>query len=40
MYDPNSKKVIESREVKFCENNFDNISYAGEDIREESMCLL
>ena len=37
MYDPGTKKVILSRDVKFCENNFENINHAGEGIREESI---
>ena len=37
MYDPDTKKVIVSRDLKVCENNFDNISHAREDIREESI---
>ena len=35
MHDPDTRKVIVSRDVKFCEKNFDNISHPGEDIKEE-----
>ena len=37
MYDPGTKKVILSHDVKFCENNFQNINHADEGIREESI---
>ena len=39
MYDPSAKKVILSRDVKFCEGNFENIASAGEEIREESISI-
>ena len=39
MYDPSTKKVILSRDVKFCEGNFENVANAGEEIREESISV-
>ena len=37
MYDPGTKKKIFSCDLKFCENNFENVNQAGEEIREESI---
>ncbi len=39
MYDPSTKKVILSRDVKFCENNFDNVAQSEEKFREESVSV-